>query len=292
MNIDMSSLPAPAVVEPLDYETILATIKADVIAADPALAEVLSLESEPIVKVCEVVAYRELMLRARINNAAKSVMLAYAQDGDLDQLANNLGVKRLPGEKDDRLRQRTQLSLEGYSTAGPTLSYVFHALSASPEVLDAHVDSPTPGRVRIVVLAQPSDEHPYGVPSQPLLDSVFQAVSADDVRPLCDDVNTQAAQVIMYVVEAALVCAPGPSATTTVAAADRALDDYVEQQFRLGQSITLSGLLRALRQPGVKRVDLVSPAPAAAIDDVLISVAAHQAARCVSRSVTLGGIET
>lgn len=290
MTIDMSLLPAPAVVEPLDFETILATIKADVIAANPALAGVLSLESEPIVKLCEVVAYRELMLRARINNAAKSVMLAYATGSDLDHLAALLGVARLPDEDDARFRQRTQISLEGYSTAGPTLSYVFHALSASNDVRDVHVDSPTPGRVRIVVLATPGVAHPDGVPAQSLLDAVFGAVSADDVRPLCDDVSVQAAQVITYSVTASLICAPGPSATTTIAAADRAVREHVDQQFRLGQSITLSGLHRALRQPGVSRVEVVSPAGDDG-SDVLIPVAAHQAARCVDVTVSLGGID-
>ena len=55
----------------------------------------MALESEPIVKLLEENAYRELIFRQRINEAAKAVMVAYAIDGDLDQLGANNGVSRL-----------------------------------------------------------------------------------------------------------------------------------------------------------------------------------------------------
>jgi hypothetical protein len=61
----VSLLPVPDVVETLDYEVILAAMKADLAARAPELAAVLALESEPVVKLLEVCAYRELLLRAR-----------------------------------------------------------------------------------------------------------------------------------------------------------------------------------------------------------------------------------
>jgi len=283
MTIDMSRLPAPNVVEPLDYETILATIKADLLAIAPELGGVLALESEPATKLVEVFAYRELLLRARINDAAQSTMLAYARGADLDNLAALLGVARLADETDDRLRSRAQLSLEGYSTAGPRLSYVYHALSASNQVADVFVDSPTPGQVQVVVLAVMSAENPGGVPGPALLAQVQAALNADDVRPLCDTVSVVAAQVLTYAVSAAIICQPGPDATTLLSAARAACQQYVTDQFRLGHAITISGLHAALHQPGVSRVDLYSPA-----DSVL--VAGHQAARCVAVDVQLGSV--
>lgn len=293
MSIDLSLLPPPSVVEPLDFETILATIKADALAVAPELADVLSLESEPAAKLCEVFAYRELLLRARIDNAAKATMLAHAEDTDLDNLAALFGVQRLPGEKDDRLRRRTQLSLESYSTAGPTKSYLYHALSVSSEVLDAFVDSPAPGAVRIVVLAVPSESHPDGVPNQSLLDAVYADVSAEDVRPLTDAPLAVAAEIIRYSVSASLVCLPGVGAAAVIQAALDAVTAYVNEQFRLGYDITVSGLKAALRRPGVARVNLTSPVlPGADADDeqdVLIAVAGWQAALCTSIVVTPGG---
>ena len=57
-------------------------------------------------------------------------------------------------ESDTALRYRIQLSLEGYSTAGPVGAYVFHGLSADGRVKDISADSPSPGQVLITVLSQ------------------------------------------------------------------------------------------------------------------------------------------
>ena len=86
-TIDLSQLPAPIVVEVLDYEDILAERKATLISLYPeeqreAVARTLSLESEPIVKLLQENAYREVILRQRVNDAAKAVMLAHAATGD------------------------------------------------------------------------------------------------------------------------------------------------------------------------------------------------------------------
>ncbi|PTE18480.1 baseplate assembly protein, partial [Cereibacter changlensis JA139] len=93
--IDLSQIPAPDVIEPLDFETILAGLKAAIIADAPELAGVLALESEPVVKLLEVMTYRSLLDRARVNDAARAVMLATATGADLDNLAALLGVSRL-----------------------------------------------------------------------------------------------------------------------------------------------------------------------------------------------------
>lgn len=282
-QIDLALLPAPTVVEPLAFETIFATIKADVIAKYPDCAATLALESEPITKLVEVFAYRELMLRARINDAARSVMLAYATSTDLDHLAALVGVLRLNGETDTRLRSRTQLSLEGFSTAGPVRSYVFHALSASNQVRDVYVHSPLPGDVRVVLLAEPSVQHPFGIPGPELLAVVQAALSADDIRPLCDNVSVSSASVLDYTISATLTCLPGPDVTLVQAAALAAVQAYAQAQFRLGYDITVSGLHAALHQPGVTRVDLLQP-------DASIAVAVDQAARCTGFSVAIAGV--
>lgn len=287
MSIDLSALPPPDVVEPLNFETIFATMKADAIAVAPELADALALESEPATKVLAVVAYRELLLRARVNDAARSVMLAFARSSNLDHLVALFGVGRAAGEKDDRLLKRQQLSLESYSTAGPTLGYLYHALTATPAVRDAFVYSPTPGTVSIVVLAEPSDENPGGVPSQPLLDSVKSSANADDVRPLCDTVIAEPAQVLNYELVAQLELAPGVGASVALKAAQAAAVEHVQAQFMIGLDITVSGLKKALRATGVQRVSIVSPAPPAdAADDILIAVTNRQAAMCTGITVT------
>lgn len=92
--IDINKLPAPQIVEELDYETILTAMRAK-------LAELLpdwtasDLESDPANKVLEVAAYREMLMRQRVNESVRACMLAFARSTDLDHLAANFGVERL-----------------------------------------------------------------------------------------------------------------------------------------------------------------------------------------------------
>ncbi|HCF3256181.1 TPA: baseplate assembly protein, partial [Pseudomonas aeruginosa] len=90
--IDLSQLPAPSVVEPLDYEQIFIERKAYAVSLWPAdqqaeVAATLELESEPLTKLLQENAYRETIWRQRVNEAALANMLASAQGADLDQLA-------------------------------------------------------------------------------------------------------------------------------------------------------------------------------------------------------------
>ncbi|SQC69224.1 baseplate assembly protein J (GpJ) [Pseudomonas aeruginosa] len=98
--IDLSQLPPPHAVEQLDYEQILAERKAYAISLWPEdqqaeIAARLALESEPLTKLLEENAYREMLWRQRVNEAALANMLASAQGADLDQLAANYNVRRL-----------------------------------------------------------------------------------------------------------------------------------------------------------------------------------------------------
>lgn len=99
--IDLSQLPAPQIVDVPDFETLLAERKAAFVALYPldeqdAVRRTLALESEPVTKLLQESTYREILLRQRINEAAQAAMVAYAIGGDLDQLAANYNVKRLP----------------------------------------------------------------------------------------------------------------------------------------------------------------------------------------------------
>lgn len=278
-EIDLSKLPPPAVVQPLDYENELSRLKSMVLVTLPELEEVLALESEPITKVLELIAYEHVSMQSRINDAARACMLAYAVKEDLEHLAALLSVQRLNDETDERLRRRAQMALEGETVAGSIASYVFHALSASAQVKDASVDSPTPGTVRITVLSTEGD----GAPSVDLLGHVHTALSAEDVRPLSDTVEIVAATIVPFAVRATLNVYPGPAASPLLLAAQQALEAYVTEHKRLGHDITLSGLYACLHQPGVQRVVLESP-----VTDIVI--APNEAAHCTGASITLGAI--
>jgi phage-related baseplate assembly protein len=268
--VDLSRLPAPDVVEALDFETIFAAMLAELIAIDPDFSAFV--ESDPAYKFLEVAAYRELLIRQRVNEAARAVMLAYALNTDLDQLAANYNLERLvitPAdpdavppveavmESDTDLRRRVQLSFEGFSTAGPEGAYIFHALGVDGDVLDASAYGPpeTPGVVRVAVMSRTGD----GAASSDLLDAVEAVLTDDDVRPLTDSVSVESAVIINYTVSAELTLYSGPDSTVVIAAAEAALEAYAEENHKLGRDVTISGLYAALHQEGVQNVALTVP---------------------------------
>lgn len=291
--INLAQVAPPDVIEPLDFEQILTAMLAALLERAPELDA--QVESEPFMKVLEVCAYRELQLRARINDAARAVMLPYSTGADLDNLGALFGVERLeinPAdltaippvaavfESDSDFRHRIQLSLEGLSTAGPEGAYIYHALSADGQVLDASATSPLPGRVVITVLSRVGT----GVPSAALLAAVLAKLSDESVRPLTDYVQVQAATIVPYQVSATLYFYAGPDREVIMANARAALESYTNGQHRLGLDVTLSGIYAALHQPGVQRVDLASPTANLVINR-------QSASYCTAINLTDGGLD-
>lgn len=292
-QIDLSTLPAPDVIETLSFETILAEMLTDLQARDPAFSALV--ESDPAYKILEVCAYRELLVRQRVNDAARATMLAYALGSDLDQIGALFGVARLeitPAdteavppvaavmESDTAFRRRIQLSLEGFSTAGPEGAYVFHSLAADGDVLDASAISPSAGNVTVSVLSRTGT----GAAGSPLLAAVTAALNADSVRPLTDNVTVQSATIVNFAVTAAIYTYPGPDSSVILTEANAALDAYIDSVHRIGKDVTLSGLYAALHRPGVQRVNLTAPT-------ANVTISATQASYCNARTITIAGTD-
>lgn len=293
MTIDLSRLPAPSVVEALDFESIFAAMLADLLSRDPTFAALV--ESEPAYKILQVAAYRELLLRQRVNEAARAVMLAYAAGTDLDQIGANYAVPRLliePGnptaippipdtwESDADYRYRIQLSMAAYSVAGPQDAYLYHALSADGRVRHVKAESPTPGNVVVTVLGSDGD----GTPPGDLLAAVDARLSAKTIRPLTDAVTVRAATIVPFSVTATLTFYAGPDPAVALAAAHAALADYLDSVRKVGHDITRSGIFAALHQPGVQRVQLTEPAADVIIDTL-------SAGYCTAITLTDGGTD-
>ncbi|BFU61857.1 baseplate assembly protein [Rodentibacter abscessus] len=299
--IELANLPFPKVIESIDFENLLAKRKNKFISLweDEEQKEYwrkrLQLESEPVVKLLEENAYLELLLRERINNAAKSVMLAFASGSDLDHLGALFGVQRLvireedltvqppiyaEYESDDRLRKRIQMSLDRLSTAGSRGSYKYHALSASPLVKDVTISSPKSGTVQVTVLSTENN----GQANNELLGKVDKYLNAEEVRPLCDTVQVKSAQIINYQIEAELVLFPSVIEHIVLDNANATLLSYIQKQHHLGLDITRSGIFAALHQEGVQNVRLISPQ-----NDLIISPT--QAGFCTAINIRSGGID-
>jgi phage-related baseplate assembly protein len=250
--IDFSSIPAPEIIEELDFETILAAMIADLQSRDPSYTAIL--ESDPGIKILEVAAARELILRQRINDALKATLLRYATGGDLGNLAAFYGVTRLQDETDDALRERTIERIMGSSTAGGRSWYRYQAISASPLIADVNVDSPFPGQVRVSVLSTQGN----GTADAQLLALVDSVVQSDSVRVITDTVTTVSAQIVTVNVQAQIWLLPEAPATV-FDTLEQTLRTAFANQSGLGWDVTLSWLIAQLQQPGVQRVMLQAP---------------------------------
>lgn len=327
-NIDLSKLPAPELVEELDFETIFDEMLAKLQELDPTFDALV--ESDPAYQILQVCAYREMGIRQRVNDAAKARMLAYATGSDLDHVGADRQppVIRLEGETDEAFRERIALAPEGWSTAGPRGAYEFHSRSAHADIKDVRASNAGAGVVQVAVLSQVGDGQCFGaridnpagyldgadeihvealkmdIPSGTVLEFenggsfetdadaveedtllsgvltgavdhgeragilpfVEDALSDEDVRPLCDVLRVIPATIIEYQVEAELTLYDGPDSELVRQAAEDAVAAYVAGQHKIGRDITISGLMAALHQPGVQEVALVSPAARIEVD--------------------------
>ncbi len=179
-------------------------------------------------------------------------------------------------EVDDRYRQRIEEAPEHYSVAGPRGAYRYYALSASSLIRDVDVLSSSPGNVDIYLLAD-TDVKPQ----------VAAILSAEDVRPLTDNVVVHDAVECTYsinltykIFSTADVLAVGQLVTTAVNA-------YVATlAAKLGVDIVVSQLVKAVMAvDGVYSVSVSSPAA-----DVVVQayeVAVHSGVPVI----TFGGVE-
>lgn len=249
-KIDLSKLPGPAIIQEALLETVLAEIKADFLGRYDG--QLLDLESEPVIKLLEVAAYREVILVNRINQGAAAVMVATSTGTDLDNLAAIIPLSRFEGELDDAFRARIQLAPEGFSTAGSRGAYEFHAKSASPDVIDVYIGEPVPGSVDVYILG------PDATASAALLTAVNDALS-DDVVPLNDLVTVKPFVHVDYSIEAHLTFSSGLGTELVREAAAAAVNGYVQERRKFGRSVTRAGIVGALVIEGVENVALISP---------------------------------
>jgi phage-related baseplate assembly protein len=155
MAYNLSSLPDPAIVESLSFQTIFNELRADFSTRFPEFSALV--ESDPAIKLLEVAAYRETILRARVNDAFKATLLAFAAGNDLDNLAAFYGLTRIAQETDAELKDRTINRIQGSSTAGGAAWYRYQALTANSGVRDARVTSPGAGLVEVALLSKETE---------------------------------------------------------------------------------------------------------------------------------------
>jgi phage-related baseplate assembly protein len=292
--IDLTRLPAPNIIEPLDYEQILAERKASLLTLVPEdrrdeVEATMALESEPLTIQLQESAYRELTLRNRVNDAGRAMMLAFARGADQDQIGGNYNTERLviteaddtanPPvaevlEDDDAYQLRIQEAFDGLSVAGPGAAYEFLARSASGKVADARCVSPAPCEIVVYILSTEGD----GTADQALLDIVDAALNPEEVRPLGDYVLVRSAEIVHYEIDAVIAVSNGPESEIIKQAADKNVTKESKPKRALARSVFRSKLDAVLHVEGVRHVLIHQPAA-----DIVLTKG--QAAYCTAINV-------
>ena len=163
-------------------------------------------------------------------------------------------------ESDAAFYERMRESMETFSTAGPMGAYEYYAKTASSLVSDAKATGPEeePGVVDVRVLLQGG-----ALPTEEVIKTVLETLSAERVRPLADFVRVSAPDEVPFDIDFTYYI-PTPSAAS-VANIERAVSAAVEryktwQTERMGRDINPSYLTRLLMETGAKRVEVRKPA--------------------------------
>lgn len=272
VDIDLSRLPPPDVVEVPDYLALVAARKSDIVArfraragdelAD-ALEATLAIEGELITKLVESGAYRQTLHYARVNDAARAVMLAFATGTDLDHKGGDFETPRMvmvpadgdtPAvmEDDARYRRRLQLSPEAFATAGARGAYIFHALSYSPQIADAWAWTPNAADGRVYVELIGFDGAPV---SDEILIGLADHLMSEPVRPLTDVVVVRNAQRVDYALAVTVRLKRGPDPSVVRDEVEARVRAYAATRYRIGREVYADGITAAAMVPGVEWID-------------------------------------
>jgi len=159
---------------------------------------------------------------------------------------------------DDEYYRLMRESRGSKSTAGARNAYIYFAKMQSTEIADVVPVAPSAGQVNIYILMKDGT-----IAGEEIKQKVYDACSADDVRPLTDYVVMDDPEIIEYEIDFEYYI---PSRTETSsadieAAVKAAVDDYIAWQCgALGRDINPDELRQRVRATGgVKRIVLHSP---------------------------------
>lgn len=277
LPFDLSRLPAPNAIEPLDAETLRQQYMTAFLAAwtqaralDPSLPDydVAALETDPAVILSEAFALVRLLDRGRVNDAVKALLAPLATGADLDNVAARQAVQRLvvipatdtsPAvmESDAQLLRRYLLSFDR-AAAGSRDRYLFEAFSAWPAMLDAAVIGQDVhgrrGDVDLVVLG------PGGrAPTTGELAQVRAAVTAPAVKPEATAITVLAARRALYTPQLNLDVSSGPDSDAIKADAASRILAAAAERCKVGAMLPADLMSGVAYGPGVVRVAWQTP---------------------------------
>lgn len=259
-SLNLSSLPLPDVIETLDHDEIYDLLTrtflelwAEKRVLKPELPEinVLNLETDPTAVVLEAWTTYVIVMRARVNDVAKALMLATTTGTDLDNFAADFSLtRRVVGtdnegnpiyESDEEFRLRRALAPDGYAAAGPENAYKFFALSADGSIKEVAAVKGEANRCDIILLGRDGD----GTVGTEVITKVYQALSPKTTRPLTDTVYVRSAAIVSQPVVVQISVGSGPDKAAIAAKAKSSIEAYAESRSAIGKVLHVSGLIAA-----------------------------------------------
>ena len=187
-------------------------------------------------------------------------------------------------ENDENFRERIQIAPESYSVAGPNGAYEYWARSAHQDIIDVAVIGPPdtePGNVNIYPLMINGD-----LPTQEILDAVFEVCNAEDKRPDTDFVHVLSPEAVNFELNVRywIDRKRATQAVQIQNAVEAAVNGWITwQRSKLGRDLNPSELNHRMVAAGAKRTEIISP-------DFKV-LTASQVAIMTSKTLTLGGLE-
>ncbi len=271
--INPAHLPMPDAIEQIALEDIISARMAAFVAladAEGLPYDVDGLETDPIKIDQEAHAYRELLMRARVNDGIRAVLPAYARGTDLDAIAARGNVERIviaeanpatgtPAilESDEALLLRYLASF-AVPGAGSRDAYIYHAVTAWPQARDIAVVGAevhgVAGRASVYLMAESGE----AVPEEAIA-AVRAAVMQDNVKPLTDQVTIGEAVVSPYTVSLTITVPPGPAPEAVRQAAVAAVRQAADARYAIGARVYVNAIEGAAYVANVLRVERSAP---------------------------------
>lgn len=194
-----------------------------------------------------------------------------------NQTASSGGIDT---ESDDALTERIYLAPSQFSSAGPRDAYEYYTKEWRADIADVKVVTPNPCEIEI-----------YAVTDQgALLNSTERAallayLSAEDKRPLCDDVSVEVPTEITYNITLTyyIATSQSQSAATIKSQVEQAIADFEKWQRHLGRDVNPTELITRIREAGAKRVTVTYPVHTVIADTELPKIG--------TETITYGGLE-
>lgn len=149
-------------------------------------------------------------------------------------------------EEDDVYRERIRAFGLTSITTGPQQQYEAAAEAVSSQIIDARALNLGAGKVGVYLILA-DDEGKAAV-----LKAVLSALSAEDVRPLTDEVSVYEAKDITYKLDAQYIAENSSSTTAAIAQAVKEYQDW--QDGTIGRPFNPDRLMAAIYQAGASRV--------------------------------------